>query len=218
MLAIMRGTLLFLSLAISAPALADSVRDIALAAQLDSSGSLKKLLDKGVSANTVDPISRLPIVQLALREGANNAFDVLVAAKDFDPEQMAPNGNTALMLAAFKRNKHAVLALLAKGAIVTRPGWTALHYSAASGDVDIAVILLDKHAYIDAGSPSQLTPLMIAAREGHEEVVDLLLRQGADARLTNNEQLTASQIARRADKPRIADNIDKLLASREAGK
>lgn len=207
-----------LSLTATAPASADPVRDMAMAAQLDSSGSLQKLLDRGVSPNTVDPISHLPVVQLALREDAHNAFDVLVAAKDIDLEQMAPNGNTALMLAAFKRNKRAVLALLAKGAIVTRPGWTALHYSAASGDTDITAILLDKHAYIDAESPSQLTPLMIAAREGHEEVVDLLLREGADARLKNNERLTASQIARRADKPRIADNIDKFLASREAGK
>jgi len=218
MLAIMRGTLLLLSLTATAPASAHPVRDMAMAAQLDSSGSLQKLLDRGVSPNTVDPISHLPVVQLALREDAHNAFDVLVAAKDIDLEQMAPNGNTALMLAAFKRNKRAVLALLAKGAIVTRPGWTALHYSAASGDTDITAILLDKHAYIDAESPSQLTPLMIAAREGHEEVVDLLLREGADARLKNNERLTASQIARRADKPRIADNIDKFLASREAGK
>ena len=218
MLRIMRGTWLLLLLALAAPAWADPVRDMAMAAQLDSSGSLKRLLAKGVSPNTVDPISGLPAIQLALREGANNAFDVLVAAKDFDPEQMAPNGNTALMLAAYKRNKHAVLALLAKGAIVTRPGWTALHYSAASGDTDITAILLAKHAYIDAESPSQLTPLMMAAREGHEEVVDLLLREGADARLKNNERLTASQIARRAEKPRIADTIDKFLASREPGK
>ncbi len=215
---LIRGTVLWMLLAVSAPALADAVRDMAMAAQLDSAGSIRKLLGKGVSPNTVDPVSALPVVQLALREGANGAFDVLVAAKDFNPEQTAPNGNTALMLAAFTRNKHAVLALLARGAIVTRPGWTALHYAAASGDTEITAILLDKHAYIDAESPSQLTPLMIAAREGQHEVVALLLREGADARLKNNERLTASQIALRAEKPLIAELIDKFLATGAAAR
>lgn len=215
---LIRGIILSLLLVLAAPAWADPVRDLALAAQLDSPGSVKKLLAKGVSANTVDPLSGLPVVQLALREGANGAFDVLVGDKAFNPEHTAPNGNTALMLAAFKRNKHAVLALLAKGAVVTRPGWTALHFAAASGDSEITAILLDKHAYIDAESPSQLTPLMIAASEGQEEVVELLLREGADARLKNNERLTAGQIALRAEKPRIADMIDKFLTAKAASK
>ena len=193
-------------------AFADPVRDLVVAAQLDSAGSVKKLLASGLSANTVDPVSGEPVVQVALREDANRVVDLLVANKDFDPERTAPNGNTALMLAAYKRNRQAVLALLAKGAIVTKPGWTALHYAAASGDMEITAILLEKHAYIDAESPSKLTPLMIAAREGHQPVVELLLREGADARLRNNEKLTASQIAARAEKPRIVAAIDAWLA------
>lgn len=212
-------SLLLLALACAgAPAWADPVRDLVVAAQLDSPGAVKKLLAAGLSANTVDPISGEPVVLLALREDANRVLDVLLAAKEFDPEQTAPNGNTALMLAAFKHNRHAVLALLARGAAVTRPGWTALHYAAASGDAEIAAILIEKHAYIDAESPSQLTPLMIAAREGQDSVVALLLREGADARLKNNERLTASQIALRADKPAIAAMIDKFVADRAVRK
>ena len=205
---IIRGTLLWLLACTAGPALADRVRDLVLAAQLDSPGSAKKLLAAGLSPNTIDPVSGEPVLQVALREDANGVVDVLVAAKDFNPELMAPNGNTALMLAAFKHNKHAVLALLAKGAIVNRAGWTALHYSAASGDAEISAILLAHHAVIDAESPSKLTPLMIAAREGHPQVVELLLRAGADARLKNNEDLTASQIALRADKSAVAATID----------
>ncbi|MES2317052.1 MAG: ankyrin repeat domain-containing protein [Pseudomonadota bacterium] len=214
MLNIMRGTVFILLLGSLGAACADPVRDLVVAAQLDSAGSVKKLLASGLSPNTIDPISGEPVVQVALREDANQVVDVLVAASDFDPERMAPNGNTALMLAAYKRNKRAVLALLAKGAIVTRPGWTALHYAAASGDTEITAVLLDKHAYIDAESPSKLTPLMIAAREGHQPVVELLLREGADARLRNNEQLTAKQIAERAEKPRIVKAIDAWMASK----
>ena len=211
---IIRGTLLLLLACAAGMAFADPVRDLVIAAQLDSPGSAKKLLASGLSANTIDPVSGEPVLLVALREGADGVVDVLVAAKDFNPELMAPKGNTALMLAAFNHNKHAVLALLAKGAIVTRPGWTALHYAAASGDAEIAAILLEHHAYIDAESPSKLTPLMIAAREGHPQVVQLLLREGADARLKNNENLTASQIALRADKPAIASAIDAFLAAK----
>ena len=81
------------------------------------------------------------------------------------------------------------------------------------GSTDIVALLLEHHAYIDAESPSGLTPLMIAAREGQEAVVEQLLIAGADAMLVDSENLTASQIARRADKPRIASAIERHLAA-----
>lgn len=201
--------LLVVSGALSAcAAWADPVRDLVVAVQIDNPVQVKKLLGKGLSANTVDPVTGEPILLLALREGSDSVVAELIADKGLKLEQTAPNGNTALMMAAFKRNKGAVLALLARGAVVTRPGWTALHYAAASGDADIAAILLDRHAYIDPESPSQLTPLMIAAREGHSGVAELLMREGADARLKNNEKLTAQQIAIRAGHDRIARLIE----------
>ena len=192
---------------------ADPVRDMVVAAQIDNPVQIKKLLAKGWSPNTVDPITGESILMIALREGADAVAEELIADKGLKLEQTAPNGNTALMMAAFKRNKRAVLALLGRGAVLTRPGWTALHYAAASGDAEITAILLERHAYIDAESPSQLTPLMIAAREGHGEVAEVLMREGADARLKNNESLTASQIATRAGHDRIASVIDKHIAA-----
>ena len=209
---IIRGTVLCGAL-LAFPACADPVRDLVVAVQLDNVTAVRKLLDKGLSPNTRDPVTGESVLMLALREGADAVALELIADKALKLEQTAPNGNTALMMAAFKHNKPAVLALLARGAIVTRPGWTALHYAAASGDTEITAILLDRYAYIDAESPSQLTPLMIAAREGHLEVAQLLLREGADARLKNNEKLTASQIALRAGFDRIAAAIDQHLAA-----
>ncbi len=198
---------------LASAAYADPVRDLVVAAQMDNATQVKKLLGKGLSPNTVDPITGESVLLVALREGSEGVIAELIADKRLKLEQTAPNGNTALMMAAFKRNKGAVLALLARGAVVTRPGWTALHYAAASGDRDIAAILLEKHAYIDAESPSQLTPLMIAAREGQLDVAQLLLQEGADARLKNNEKLTASQIAVRAGHDHIAAAIDRHVAA-----
>lgn len=201
-----------------AHAAAEPVRDFVVAAQMDSATTVKKLMKNGASPNTVDPITGQTVLILALREGADEVVTALLARPDIELERTAPNGNRALMMAAFKRNKPAVLALLAKGAVVTYPGWTPLHYAAASGDDEIVRILLEHHAYIDAESPSQLTPLMIAAREGQEAAAALLLREGADASLKNNEGLTAAQIAERADKPRIAAAIATHLSQSRTGR
>ena len=210
---LVRGVLGGVCLA-STVALAEPVRELVVAVQLDRAPAVKKLLDAGASPNLMDPVSGETLLILALRDGADQVVDALLARKDIELERTAPNGNNALMMAAFKRNKRAVLALLAKGAVVTRPGWTALHYAAASGDDEITRLLLEHHAYIDAESPSQLTPLMIAAREGHAAAARVLLEQGADATLKNNEALTAAQIAVRAGHADIADSISAHLATR----
>lgn len=196
-------------------ATAEQVTDFFRAVQLDDPKTVKTLLAGTISPNAFNPIGGEPALILALREGSMRVFEVVIAHPDTKLELNAPNGNTALMMAAFKRNKPALLALLAKGAIVNRPGWTALHYAAASGDDEITRILLAHHAYIDAESPSKLTPLMIAAREGQESTARLLMDEGADATLKNNESMTALQIAGRADKPRIAAAIAAHLARRK---
>jgi ankyrin repeat protein len=120
-------------------------------------------------------------------------------------------------MAAFKHNKAAVAAMIAKGAQVNRKGWTALHFAAAAGDLEIMNMLLEHHAYIDAGSPSGLTPLMLAAREGMEDAVKLLLEQGADATLKDGAyRVDAAEFATRAEKPWIAKAIKAHLAAKTA--
>lgn len=206
--------LAWLSLASAGAATGDQLAGFFRAVQMDDAGSVEKLLASGaVGPNAVDPVGGESGLILAMREGSSRVAAVLMARPGIDLELKAPNGNTALMMAAFKHNTAAVNALLAKGAIVNRPGWTALHFAAASGDDEITKILLDHFAYIDAEAPARFTPLMIAAREGHESTVSLLLEEGADAGLKNTESLTAAQIAERADKPRIVAAIAAYLAA-----
>jgi ankyrin repeat protein len=187
------------------------------AVQLDDAKTVKAMLVATVNPNQVNPVGGEPGLVLALREGSMKVFDVLLEHPATRLEAAAINGNTALMMAAYKGNMPAVQALLAKGARVDRAGWSPLHYAAAAGADDIARLLLEKRAPIDAASPrasGQYTPLMMAAREGHESTVRLLLDAGADARRKDSEGLTAAQIAARADKPRIAATIAQHLASR----
>ena len=187
---------------------AGPVQDMVLAAQMDDPATIERLLKKGASSNTVDPITGQTLLILALRDDSHRVIEQLLAAKDLQTELAAPNGNTALMMAAFKRNKQAAEALLARGAAVNRPGWSPLHYAAASGDAEIARLLLARGARIDALAPNDQTPLMVAAREGQEASVDALLSAGANTVLKNGEGLTAIQIAELADKPRISASIE----------
>lgn len=207
-----------LGIAGMASAGADDVSDFFVVVQLDNGRAVKSFLDAGVDPNVRDPRSDETPLIIALREDAMNVFEILLASPRIELELAAPNGNTALMMAAYKRNKPAVLALLAKGAAVNRPGWSPLHYAAASGADDIVRIFLDRGAAIDSRAAAMLTPLMMAVREGHESTAILLLRAGADPLLTDSEGLTAMQLAERADKPRIAAAIKSYLASRAASR
>ena len=199
------------SLGAASAATPEQARDFRRAVQMDDARTVKTLLGAGVDPNEQAPVGGEPALVLAVREGSMNVFRTLLAHPGVKPDAPAVNGNTALMMAAFKHNTPAAEALIAKGAAVNREGWTPLHYAAASGDDDIARLLLQRGAKIDAVSPrasGSYTPLMMAAREGHEESALFLIAQGANPQLKNSEGLTAAQIATRAGHDTIATAID----------
>ncbi|MES2126310.1 MAG: ankyrin repeat domain-containing protein [Pseudomonadota bacterium] len=195
-------------LGLAGVASADSKGDFLLAVQLDDVGTVSKLLPS-LGPNLTEPNRGETGLILALREDAMRVFNVLLADPRVQLEQGADNTNTALMMAAFKRNRAAVEALLAKGAAVNRPGWNALHYAAVGGDPDIVIMLLARKAAIDATAPARMTALMLAAREGQEEAVAVLLKAGANPALKNGEGFTAYDIAVKADKPHIVALLPK---------
>jgi hypothetical protein len=194
----------------------DQVKDFYRAVQMDDPRTVQALLGT-VDPNELNPLGGEPALVLALREESMRVFDVLLNYPGTRLETPAINGNTALMMAAFKHNKPAVTALLAKGAAVNRPGWSPLHYAAASGDDEIAGILLKRGAKIDATSPpgtGLFTPLMMAAREGHDSTALLLLAKGANPAATNSEGLTAAQIAERAGKTQVVAALKSARGAR----
>lgn len=214
-----RLVMLALAAAVALPSWAaqqtDDEVDFIRAAQLDGVDRVKKALSRGVNPNTRDSNGETGLI-IAMRYESLKVARLLMDTPGIDLEAKAPNGNTALMMAAFRNNRAAVMDLLNHGAQVNQKGWTALHYAAAAGSVEITSLLLEKHAYIDAETPTGMTPLMIAAREGQEDVVGLLLVEGADATLQDRGfHLTAAGFALKAEKPWIAKSINAFLAKKQ---
>lgn len=197
-------------------AFAGAYDDFFRAVKVDNAGEVKSLLSRGLDPNIIEPERGDSGLILALREDSLKVFDVLINAQDVNLNLRSRNGDTALMIAAYKGNKAAVEKLLAKRAEVNQQGWTALHYGAAVGNNDIVRMLLDKSAYIDAESPNGTTPIMMAARGGHILTVKLLLDEGADASLKNELGMNAIDFAMKYNHKDIAEGLTYRL--KKAGK
>ncbi len=193
---------------------AGSYEDFFNAVQRDDPGKVKELLVRGFDADTIDSKGRSGLY-LALSESSLKTAQVLIDWSKTDVNKLSANGESALMLAALKGHLSLVEKLIKKGADINKTGWTALHYAATGGQLAIIGVLLDNSAYIDAESPNGSTPLMMAAMYGTPEAVKLLLREGADPALKNQQGMTALQFAERGGRPSCVEAIADILRGRQ---
>lgn len=175
------------------------------AARMDDVASCRDLLNRGFDPNTIEPELYDTALLITVRQNSVKVFKLLLSTPGIHLDAPSRNGDTALMLAAYKKNLEIAKALIDRGAEINRPGWAPLHYAAAAGSVQIVRLLLDHDAYIDAESPNKTTPLMMAARGGHRDVVELLLSQEADLQAKNELGLTAVDFARAQGQVSLAD-------------
>jgi ankyrin repeat protein len=88
-----------------------------------------------------------------------------------------------------------------------------LHYAASKGHIAMMRLLIDNDAYIDAESPNGTTPLMMAAYYASPSAVKLMLEEGADPTLKNQDGMTALDLAIAKDKTLSAQYIRAFIES-----
>lgn len=189
-------------------ALAGSYEDFFVAVKRNDGGSVTELLKRGFDPNTPDPSGNVALV-LALQAENFAVADALMARPDLNVNAVNQSGESALMMAALRGNLAWCERLLARGARIDKPGWTALHYAATGPEPKIVKLLLDRGAVVDAESPDKTTPLMMAARYGPEESVTLLLAKGADPKRINARNMNAADFAQGSGREWLVQRLSK---------
>jgi uncharacterized protein len=181
------------------PAFAGSYDDYFVAVKNDDSKVVTNLLFRGFDPNTLDP-NGVHGLLIAAREGSLKVAALLLSQNKTQVEVRSAQDESALMMAALGGYESLAKNLIERGADVNKTGWTPLHYAATKGHLAIMKLLLEHHAYIDAESPNKTTPLMMAAMYGTLDAVKLLIEAGADLGLKNEQDLTAFDFAKRANR------------------
>ena len=190
---------------------AGSYEDFFQAVTHDEDAKVSQLIVRGFDVNTMGP-GGLPALLLAIREPSPKVIGVLLKAPGIRAEVRNAKDESALMLAALAGMRDVCARLIALDADVNKTGWTPLHYAATGGHDAVIRLLLEHYAYIDAESPNQTTPLMMAAMYGTPSSVTLLLDAGADAKLRNAAGLSALDFARQGQRPQSQELIERYLA------
>jgi ankyrin repeat protein len=147
----------------------------------------KDLLDKGLAEAAF--VCDFVRVRELLHRGAS------VDARDED-------GRTPLISAVLGGSVGLLGLLLESGADINardREGWTALHFAAQEHEVEIARILVARGADVNAQDDDGASVLWRAvfSSAGRDEIVQLLLQNGAKENLANKAGETARQLAER---------------------
>jgi uncharacterized protein len=193
--------------------------DYFAAVQQDDESAVVALALRGFDLNTPNAKGDSALL-IALKLGSTKVADFLLKQNVVKVEARNRQGESPLMMAALKARLPQAKRLIQREAEVNKPGWTPLHYAASNPEpvsAEMVALLLENHAYIDAASPNKTTPLMMAAHYGHDSVVKLLLEEGADPMLRNEQGLSAIDFAHRAKRTEAAAMIAAQIRSKQPG-
>lgn len=164
--------------------LPDGATALHWAAYWNDMDTADRLIRAGAKVDVMNRYGVTPLV-LASTNGSAAMAEKLVRA-GADPNG-SPKGEPVLMTASRAGDVETVKVLLAHeanpNARETERGHTALMWAAAEGHEDVARLLLDYGAEVDARSIGGFTPLAFAVQEGRPDLVRFLVDAGADPNL-----------------------------------
>jgi ankyrin repeat protein len=173
------------------------------AAENERPATVRLLLSKGADANLAGRSGVTPLAAAAFK-GNERIVEYLLAGAA-NPDVVDATGKSAITYAAARGFVAIVKRLLEAGVDAKRSygnGLTALMWAAGNEEgvgaravVEVVDLLLDHQAPIDAADVRGRTALMIAAELGHTEVVERLVRRGADRTLRDRNGKRAVDLA-----------------------
>jgi ankyrin repeat protein len=187
-----------------------------IAAAVEETPELARCRDaQGVSALMWSVYTHQPVIRDFLR-GHAGELDIseaaclgdceclrkLIAADAIQAREASGDGWPPLHLAAAFSTAHAVTLLLKHGAHIHQISHNpmrnhALHACIALGNsVDVARLLVEAGADVNASAAGGYTPLHLAASQGSREIVALLLESGANRETRCDQGKTAADYAR----------------------
>ncbi len=127
-------------------------------------------------------------------------------------DDRTPDGFTPLQLAAYFGAPAAAAELIGAGADLNSVAENPmriqpLHAAAAGRHGDVAGLLIDAGAEVNAKQSHGWTPLHSAAANGDGELVERLIAAGADPAATNDDGKTAADVAAAGGHERIAARL-----------
>ncbi|KAK8580222.1 hypothetical protein V6N12_070505 [Hibiscus sabdariffa] len=162
--------------------------------------ALKALIGSGEVDLDYQNENGFSAIMIAALKGHVEAFRLLAYA-GADVKLLNKSGETAITLSELNQNRDlfekVMLELALEKGNRNAGGFYALHCAARHGDLD-AVALLTRRGYdVNVPDGDGYTPLMLAAREGHGPMCELLISHGAACEFKNANGETALSLARK---------------------
>ncbi|THB70059.1 MAG: ankyrin repeat domain-containing protein [Desulfovibrio sp.] len=171
-------------------------------------GRVEEILATGINLNAWNEVGLTPLIYAVETFHDERILHLLLESGANVNVQMPRNGKTALMKAASSPFAYTAVPILlehhADPNLEDKRGYTALwsaielFYNGDDIDPEVAldnlVLILEHEADPDHMVGSS-TPIMLAAQEGFSEVVRVLAEFNATTDLTNDENLTARELA-----------------------
>jgi hypothetical protein len=158
---------------------------------------IEKLLDEGADINAT---SRRTALHVAAENGNLEIVELLIE-RGADVNVQDIHGRTPLVV-AIAAHQPVIAKRLAEEntdvSVRTSDGSTLLMAAVRTEDAELVRWAIDRGIDLDTARPNKThaTALMMAARLGNPEIVELLLSAGADATVTNHEGKTALDLAK----------------------
>ena len=170
------------------------------------------LLDQGVNPNICDDNGE----SLVIKAAVNGHHELLRKLIECNADVNCRDSNKMPLVAILAKQGHADLVKLVLDSggdvnLAGSQGVTGLYQAACFNNVATVKLLTKRGANLNAQTKERgLTPLMIAAANGYQDVVTTLYTAGANSQLVTKKEQTAKAFARHFA-PRVNDNPNGLL-------